>query len=804
MKKQLTICLVLFSFILQAQTGFNKPAKGFTSWQPANNWEHALLSGNGTMGAMVMGQPHDETIILSHSLLYMPRKRSGKTFQQADHLPRIRQLLLDGKYIEAAKLPDSLRKAQGYFDERDPFIPAFDVRIQQEPSNISRYQRSVNYETGEAIVEWQDDIGTFKRSSFVSRADSLVVIRISGNAKINCTIYFDRRPVDWTQQEFIREHIREWSTTSADNQIHYAASFRYHNEGQVTGYEGRGRVFLKNGIAVSSGGNLQIKNADEVLLLVRIQPRYENDDLKRTKLEDLKFYGNNHYEDLLKSHTNIHTILFNQVQFSLNANPAEKHLHAEEILLKARTSVPLALIEKAFEAGRYNIISSTGTHPPNLQGLWSGTWTSPWAGSMTHDGNLPVAVSFLLPGNTPELMKAYFNYHEKLMPQYRLSAKELYGARGIHIPAQATTAGVETDFNETWCLTLWTGAAGWAASYYWDYYQYTLDTGFLKEQAYPFMKEALLFYEDFLQKDAKGLYMFNPSYSPENDPANTRSQAAINATMDIMIAKKLLRDCIAASGILETGKEERKRWKMMLEKMPAYEISADGFLREWLWKDLKENHRHRHVSQLYALFDKTAPEFSNDQRLRAGALKVLDEKMKFRKQEGGGEMAFGLVQLGLAAARLGDKEKSEQLVNWLSAKYWSTGMGSFHNVGHLFNTDISGGLPYLVSQMLVNSERGGASFFTALPGNWEQGSVKGLLLRGNVQLKELSWGRDKIIITLNTAMMQPWSCSFPFEVILTGNTIRPVKKIKDRFDFLLPAGEDVKLEFKRTYVPDKK
>ncbi len=794
MKRLLTICLVLFSRALPAQTVFENPAKGFTSWQPATTWEHALLSGNGTMGAMVMGQPHDETIILSHSQLYLPRKRSGKIFEQASHLPRIRQLLREGKYKEVASLPDSLRKAQGYFDERDPFIPAFDVRILQEPSNINRYQRSVNYETGEAIVEWQDGVGTFKRSTFVSRADSMVVIRIKGTAKINCRIYFDRRPVEWTQQSFVNEHILDWNARANDNELHYATGFRYQNPGQVIGYEGLGRLLAKNGSVKSSGNQLVIKDAEEVLLLVRIIPHYKIEDQKKF---DPVTYLNKGYEALVKSHTVFHASLFNKVQFSLNADESERNLHAEEILLKAQSSVPTALVEKTFDAGRYNIISSTGTNPPNLQGLWSGTWTSPWAGSMTHDGNLPVAISFLLAGHTPGLMKAYFDYHEKLMPQYRLSAKQLYGARGIHIPAQATTEGAETDFNETWCLTYWTGAAGWVASYYWDYYQYTLDFGFLQERAYPFMKEALLFYEDFLLKNQEGKYVFIPSYSPENDPSNTKSQAAVNATMDIMIAKKLLRDCIAAVDVLQEDKEDQKRWKKMLDAMPGYEIATDGSLREWLWKDLQENHPHRHASQLYALFDEVAPEFIADQKLRAAAIKTINEKMSFRKKEGGGEMAFGLVQLGLASAHLGEVENCVQLVDWLSSKYWSTGMASFHNVGHLFNTDISGGLPYLVSQMLVNSNRGGADFFQALPPHWKQGSIKGLLLRGNVQLKELSWTDEKIIITLNTDFIQSWSCKFSFNVKLSGSSSAS-KKIKDRFVFLLPAGEDVKLEFKRT------
>ena len=55
-----------------AELNFNSPDRGFTSWLPGRSWDEALLSGNGTIGAMVMGRPHDETILLNHALLYLP------------------------------------------------------------------------------------------------------------------------------------------------------------------------------------------------------------------------------------------------------------------------------------------------------------------------------------------------------------------------------------------------------------------------------------------------------------------------------------------------------------------------------------------------------------------------------------------------------------------------------------------------------------------------------------------------------------------------------------------------------------
>ena len=71
-------------------------------------------------------------------------------------------------------------------------------------------------------------------------------------------------------------------------------------------------------------------------------------------------------------------------------------------------------------------------------------------------------------------------------------------------------------------MTFWTAGAGWMAQFYYDYYLYTGDRAFLRDRALPFMKEAALFYEDFLIEGPDGKLLFSPTYSPENIPATVR------------------------------------------------------------------------------------------------------------------------------------------------------------------------------------------------------------------------------------------------------------------------------------------
>jgi hypothetical protein len=49
------------------------PSRGFVSTRPADRWEKALISGNGTIGALLMSRPLEETIIFSHEPMVLVR-----------------------------------------------------------------------------------------------------------------------------------------------------------------------------------------------------------------------------------------------------------------------------------------------------------------------------------------------------------------------------------------------------------------------------------------------------------------------------------------------------------------------------------------------------------------------------------------------------------------------------------------------------------------------------------------------------------------------------------------------------------
>ena len=735
---------------------FAAPAHGFVSRKPARDWEHSLLTGNGTMGAMVLGNPCLETIYLSHAALYFPRPDNDNPITMTSHLAHIRELCLDGKFQEASMVAKDIRKENDYHFGRDPFIGAFSLQIEHPETDVSRYQRSVDFMTGEAHVTFTGESATIRRSTFVSRADDVIVVRIAGTNKQNVSFGFKLLP-----PQSIRE-IKEIGTsvknvsqglTKDGKYLHFNTLFEPNCANPIKGYEGLGKVITQGGWRAPTfigkcwtGMGLKITDANEVLLLITIRPLLKSSRAVSEvpaiaqELETLP----TDYATLLTRHAAIHGDLMRRVSFSLNA-PESDRTKATEDLIKdsVRMESPLAQIERSFEAGRYNIISSTGYNPPNLQGLWSATWLAPWGGSLTADGNLQSAISFLSIGRTPELTECFIRFNERFLPGFRRNMKELYGMRGFHVPAQITASPRITDFSHLYPLHYWHAGAAWFCQFYYDHWQHTGDRKFLEERAYPLFKEAAAFYEEFLTvTDNSGHVVFVPSYSPENAPDNgQQTHACINATMDVGAAKQLLRHAIAAAKELGRDEELQRKWTDLLAKVPPYEVSSDGFFREWLWPGLKDHNEHRHASHLYPLYDEMPPEIVDDPALLKAVAQTGRARMAFHAKNG--QMAYGIVLVGLAAAHSTDGELAQRAINELATRYWSTGMGSFHCPGTLFNMDISGGLPYLCTSTLVYSDPGVIRFFPTRPSQWPVGSIKGVRLRGAITLIELTWSGSR-------------------------------------------------------------
>ena len=789
------------------------PERGFVSTRPAATWEEGLICGNGTIGANALSRPDAERIIFTHERLFMPMGDPVMPRDQSARLFEIRRLIDRGLYRQACELQFDLSGQSGFMYP-DFFVPAFDLTIRDEApreirGEVREYARSVDFRTGEAVVHWADERGVFERRMFVSRRDGVAVLLITGpSGRLDLRLALEPREpseefnndsdIAKRSDEMFREHVTEIESSAGDSFLAYRNRYSKAYPGSVHALEGYARVVPTGGtIQAHDDGSLAVTGADRLLLFVDLVPLFDPERPAREEMRTALAALPADYALLLGRHAELHGALFDRMRLDLGGG--EDHALSTEKLLERSTYEKMnrALIEKEFDAARYNIISCTGELPPNLQGGWGGTYVPGWASDFTQNGNVPSAIAANLMGNMPELMLAYTTYLESLVPWMEINARHYFGARGIVLPSRTSTHGFNNALNPDFAGGMWIGGAGWAAHFFYDYYLYTGDRDFLAEHALPFMEKAAVFFEDYLYEGPDGKFVFSPTQSPENTPGNTKSQATFNATMDVAVAKELLRNTIAASRELGRNGERIPGWEAMLAKMPDYQIDENGIIKEWLTPRLENNDTHRHSSQLYPLFDGCPDEIAASPELRAAFTKSIEYKLERHwKNNQRGYMSFGLVQLGQAAASLEEGELAYRCLTHLVNRFWLNNLASMHNHRSLFNMDISGGMPAVIIKMLVASEPGRVQFLPALPTAWPRGAIEGVLCRGAIEIESLRWDEAGLIVELRSRSEQAVVLQFPRAVAKLAITrgTATATAAADRYEVGLPAEEGVRLE----------
>ena len=804
------------------------PERGFISSEPAETWEEGLISGNGTIGANVFSRPLNETIVFTHERMFLPQGPPTMPPDQAARLFEIRNLIDRGLYRQATELAFQFSGQDGFMYP-DPFVPAFDMNIEMEAEgDVREYMRSVDFETGEATVHWADDRGVFERRLFVSRADGIAVLLITGpgTGSVNCRMKLGpRKPIDkleegafpWVEKsvversaEVFKEYVKDIEATADESGLRFSSNFTKAYPGSIQSLNGMAYVVAKNGKKSAEGDTLTVSDADSVLVFIDITPIYKSYDVKPEKRPSLACFEatrkilaelGGDYKKLLSDHAAIHGEMFKRMRLDIGGGQ-DHQLTSEELLVKTTNeNLSKALVEKTFDAGRYNIISCIGELPPNLQGVWAGTYVPGWASDFTQNGNVPSAIASLMKGNMPELMLAYTSYIESIVPYMEINAKHMFGCRGIVLPSRTSTNGFNNALAPRFAGGFWVGGAAWAAHFFYDYYLYTGDEEFLTDHALPFMEKAAVFFEDYLYEGPDGKYIFSPTQSPENTPGNTDSQGSFNATMDVAASKELLENLITASKKLGRNKKKISLWQNMLKKMPEYMINDDGIIKEWLTPKLDNNDHHRHCSQLYPLFDGMPKEIADNPQLMSAFKKSVQYKLDVHwTNNPRGFMSFGLVQLGQTATSLKESEMAYECLTYLVNRFWLNNLASMHNHKTLFNMDISGGMPDVIIKMLTFSEPGKVELLPAVPKAWPTGMVEGILCRGQIEIKSMKWSPNKILVNLISSTKQTIKLEVPSEI--TNVSVKKGKVMVKEIDnkntraLTLPAGQEIQLEIK--------
>ncbi|MBG0562990.1 glycosyl hydrolase family 95 catalytic domain-containing protein [Actinoplanes aureus] len=667
----------------------------FRDAESTEDWERALITGNGRQGALCYGSPRALRFTLAHEDLFQPVTEPLPAPATAAALPRLRELLAADRFGDAARAVCDLavQEHPGYAETRwiDPLIAAATLTFTPD-SPGDGYLRGTDFATGVVRQQWSG----VTCDAFVSRTADALVVRITGTGG---TVRIG--PIDGTPERPIGFSVDRLG----DDLV---------LTGRFTGPLWAGAL---DGWTVA----VRVRRTGKsVLIVARTAPGLRP---PASALAELPSGG---FQELLEEHAAEHRDLFERVILDLGGR-------REQTL---------------FDAGRYAIISSTGTRPPTLQGVWSGTFAPPWRSGWTIDGNLQAALLAVHPTGTPELMPPLFDLLDALRDDFRENARRLYGLPGLYVPAHLGTHGRQNHFGPIWCLTFWTAGAAWLGRLYVDHWQHTGDRSFLDSRALPYLREVAEFHLGFAEI-AGGRARFSPSYSPENDPGGCRDQATVDAALDVQAVGDMLRALLT----LAPRDADAPRWRALLDALPPYRINDAGELAEWIDPRFPDNHEHRHASHLYPFFYAGDPAFETDPALRAAAVRAVRSRLRWWLSEESDEMGYGLALLGVAAAHLGLAAEAYAALDRIAGAYWRPNLVPTHNRDHMFNVDLAGGLPALVVAMLLQSRDLDADgvarlrLLPALPSAWPSGRVRGLVARGPVTV-DLSWSPGDFEATL--------------------------------------------------------
>lgn len=271
----------------------------------AADWENALISGNGRQGALVYGAGGAVLVTLSHERLFLPVDEPLPAPGTAAILPELRASLLAGRYQEAAD--EVVRFAQeeepGYRKGRnsDPFVGAATLSFHSDETaghcdeavEHGDYQRRTDFGTGLVTQRWRTASGELRHELFVSRADDVVVTRLTGPV----TGCLRLAPIEGTPPVTI-----ETSVAADAGSLVLTAHFPDRWPGGTRGYEVACRIVAPAGTVSVDRGELRIAGADDLLLIARVRLL----DDPPSALEEMEA----DFAALLARHTALHGSLF--------------------------------------------------------------------------------------------------------------------------------------------------------------------------------------------------------------------------------------------------------------------------------------------------------------------------------------------------------------------------------------------------------------------------------------------------------------------------------------------------------------